>query len=330
MENENFYDSTELISLIIKNKQKFIVVAITAIVISAIVSFIIPDKFRASVIMYPAMTNSISAALLDDNASENDYMQFGKEEEVEKVLQVLSSDGIREKVVKKFNLMNHYNIDPVGSYPQTKVRKEFEKNIHFNKTKFTSIEIEVFDTDAQQAADIANYIAALLDTAKTQIHRSIAVKALDIIDSEFKLTESKIKVLEDSLNKLRKMGLYNYQDQSSVLTEAHAMALVEGNSKAVKELDKKLKMLSEYGGAFDDLNQKLHYERSHLGLIKGKFAKAKVDVEQNLPHKFVVNKATLPEKKTYPIRSLIVIGSLFSALVLTLIILLFQQKLQES
>lgn len=330
MENDKFYDSSELISLIIKNKRIFTYVAIASIVISAVVSLILSDKYRASVIMYPSMTNSISAALLDENVSDKDYMEFGKEEEVEKVLQVLNSDEVREKVIHKFNLMNHYDIDPTGSYPQTKVRKKFAKNIHFNKTKFTSVEIEVFDTDPEQAAQIANYIAALLDTAKTKIHRTIAIKALDIIDNEYKTTTAKINKIVDSLNVLRKMGLYNYEDQSSVLTEAHALALVKGNQSAVNVLENKLELVSKYGGAFSDLNNQLYYERKHLGIIKGKLAKATVDVEQNLPHKFVVNKATRPEKKTYPIRSLIVIISLFSSLFLTLLVFLFQEKLKQS
>ena len=330
MKNDKFYDSSELIHLILKNKKVFIYVAIVSIVVSAIVSVFLPNKYRAPVILYTSMTNSISAALLDDNSSDKDYMAFGTEKEVEKVLQVLKSDDIREKVIHKFNLMKHYDIDPASFYPRTKVHNKFDKNIHFNKTKFTSVEIEVFDTDPQKAADIANYISALLDTTKTLIHRTIAKKALDIVDNEFKITQAKIKLLEDSLNVLRKMGLYNYEDQSSVLTEAHALALVEGNKSAVKALEKKLELVSQYGGVFSDLNQQLYYERSHLGILKGQYAKAKVNAEQSLPHKFIVNKAVKPEKKTDPIRSLIVIASLLSSLFLTLMVLLFREKLRES
>ena len=53
---------------------------------------------------------------MNGNAYTEDILEFGKEEEAEQMLQVLYSDEIRDKVISKFNLMEHYDIDPDSKY----------------------------------------------------------------------------------------------------------------------------------------------------------------------------------------------------------------------
>ena len=43
---------------------------------------------------------------------EKDFLEFGEEEEAEQMIQILRSDEIRHHVIGKFDLMNHYQIDP--------------------------------------------------------------------------------------------------------------------------------------------------------------------------------------------------------------------------
>ena len=73
---------------------------------------------------------------------------------------------IRDSVIAKFDLMNHYDIDTASDYPRTKLFKEYENKIEFNRTQFMSVEINVLDIDPRIAADIANYIYKLVDKVK--------------------------------------------------------------------------------------------------------------------------------------------------------------------
>ncbi len=56
---------------------------------------------------------------------------------------------------------------------------------------------------------------------------------------------------------------------------------------------------------------------------------AKVDAEADLPHKFVVNRAFPAEKKSYPIRWLIVFASMISTFILALIILIVFEDIKK-
>jgi uncharacterized protein involved in exopolysaccharide biosynthesis len=60
-----------------------------------------------------------------------------------------------------------------------------------------------------------------------------------------------------------------------------------------------------------------------LSFLKSKYAEAALDASQQLPKKFVINKAIKAEKKSYPVRWLIVVASTFSAFILTLLGLIF-------
>ena len=140
----NLFDSTNLILFLWKKRKPIIIATAIALVASVIFSseFFIKPKFKSSVIMFPTMNSGISNALLRENAFEKEnILQFGEEEQVEQMLQILNSDEIRERIIQKYDLMSHYRIDKDGSYPLTALNRTFEENISFNRTEFLSVRI---------------------------------------------------------------------------------------------------------------------------------------------------------------------------------------------
>jgi hypothetical protein len=87
-------------------------------------------------------------------------------------------------------------------------------------------------------------------------------------------------------------------------------------------------VLSTYGGAYVSLRE-LHEEQiKQLALIKAKYEEAKVDAEQILTQKFIVNRAVKAEKKAYPIRWLIVVVSTVSAMLFAFLLLLIVENVK--
>jgi uncharacterized protein involved in exopolysaccharide biosynthesis len=60
--------------------------------------------------------------------------------------------------------------------------------------------------------------------------------------------------------------------------------------------------------------------------LKKKLDQAKIDVEGNLSNVFILQNASPAERKTYPLRSLIVIASVLGSFLLACIVLLFVEK----
>ncbi len=306
------------------------IITLAAAILSAGVSFLITPKYKATVILFPTSTNAVSKALLSENSGpDQDVLEFGEEEQAEQLLQILNSSEIRGRVIQRFDLANHYDIDPGSRFKMTELIREYNDNITFKRTEFMAVEITVMDKDPQMAADIANTISELLDTVKNNMQRVRAVNAFQIVEAEYNELRAEIKELEDSLAVLRRLGVNDYETQAEAFNVQLATALSKNNHAGVKAIEERMKVLGEYGGSYVSLRDQLEHEKKQLSLIKAKYDEAKVDAHSNLPAKFVVDRAYKAEKKSYPVRWIIVCVSSISALLLAILILILIDGLRK-
>lgn len=319
----------DIIELAYSRRIPLIIVLSLSVVISAAVSYMIPPRFESRVILFPSSSGSVSEALLSRNYSSKDLLKFGTEEEVEQFLQILKSDDIRNRVIDKFDLMNHYRIEKDAPFPRTTLYKKYEDNVNIRRTEFNSIKITVLDEVPEIAAEIATSIADYGDSLISKIQRIRAIRAFKLVEKEYKETQKNLNLLHDSLRSLRDLGVFEYESQAEVLNQAYTDALIKGNRSAVDEIQKRMDVLSRYGGIYSYLRNEVVYETERLGQLKIKFTEAKLDAEQDLPHKYVVSQAEVPERKAYPIRWLIVLVSLITTFVFALMTLILIETLKK-
>lgn len=312
------------------NQFKWPVIIVTALAGVLAVIFSMPyfmhPKFESKVILYPATTNSISKSILDTRSGTKvDILEFGEEAEAEQLLQILQSDFITNNIIKKYNLKEHYKVDKNNKYPNSTLSDKFYKNVHYRRTEYSSIEISVLDESADTAALIANDIAALADTAKNNVQKDRAKDALAIVESKYFEKMQFIDNLVDSLSVLGSMGVYDMEQQSSVISEQYAKALFTNNPKIISEIQQQKDLLGKYGPIQRSLANRIEFENEELARLRDKYEQAKVDASQILPASFIINKAYPSEKKAYPLRSLIVLISMASTFVAAILFLaLFQ------
>lgn len=325
---DSTFDSGYLLRFLYRWRKSILSITVIAAISSAVISLIIPNKYRSSVILFPTTTSSVSQALLSLNPGQKqDILQFGEEEEAEQMIQVLISDEIMLKIAKKYKLLAHYRIDTTDEFKLTNLMKEYESNVTIQRTEYMSVKIDVLDENPLYAANIANDIADLYDSTKSRIRKERAQKGLLIVQNTYRQLESEVKSMQDSLNKLMKLGINDYESQAERLTEAMSKAILEGKSEAAKKFDEQLKVLATYGEAYMSLRDNLEFQRKNLSEVKTKYEQAKVDAEQNLPDKFVVTRAYPSEKKAYPIRWLIVVVSTVSAFLVTILSLIIIENI---
>ncbi|MBN2667586.1 MAG: hypothetical protein JXR60_00025 [Bacteroidales bacterium] len=324
--SERIFSTKEILDVLKRNKKWVSIFTILSGVVFAIISLFLPDYYESEVILYPASSSSISQSLLDKNVKSRDILKFGEEEEVEQVQQILQSDLIRSRIIDRFNLAKHYKIDNQSKYQKAELYDAYDENVTIRRTKYNSVKITVIDQNRDTAALIANEISNLLDTTMNFLQKTRALKAFQIVEKEYNKLQEEINFLNDSLSKLRALGINDYESQSEVFNQALAQAILKNDKNAIRELEQKIKILSEYGSSYIQLSNYLEFQTEELSIIHSKYAEAKVDLEQNLPHKFVVSAAFPAEKPSYPIRWLIVLAGMFSTLVLLTFILLIFEK----
>jgi uncharacterized protein involved in exopolysaccharide biosynthesis len=148
------------------------------------------------------------------------------------------------------------------------------------------------------------------------------MKAFEIVKAEYNQLLSEIQQMEDSLTAIRQKGVQDYESQVEMFNQQLAKEVAANNWRGVNALEKKLEVMALYGSAYLGLTQQLEFEREKLSLLKRKYEEAKVDATEMLPQKFIVDKAYKSEKKAYPVRWLIVVVSVLSALLFTVIVLI--------
>ncbi|GAB1403821.1 MAG: hypothetical protein PHX54_01470 [Lentimicrobiaceae bacterium] len=323
------FDSTGLGIFLFTWRKHLIIIGLVAAILAALFSssiFITP-LYRSSVVLFPVSSNSISRALLNEQPSaKSDILEFGEDEQTEQMLQILSSSKIRDRVVRKYDLMKHYKINPASKYKNTELYRLWEKNITFRRTDYMAVKITVLDRDPQMAADIANTISELHDSIKNEMQRERAVRGFEIVKNEYLKLKNDIAAKEDSLRKIREKGVYDYESQSEMINQQLAIEIARGNQRGIQALNEQLQLLARYGGAYVSLRDMLEHEKKQLSYLKARYEEAQVDATETLPQKFVVESAYKAERKSYPIRWIIVLVSTLTALILGAIFIVIIEK----
>jgi hypothetical protein len=320
--NKPFFSSS-VMQVILKYRKHLLYIGLIAIIAAVVFSspFFIKPLYKSSVILYPTASNSISKALLSENSGNTkDILEFGEDEQTEQMLQVLNSNKIRDRIIAKYHLMEHYNIKKSSKYKMTELYERYEDNFKFRRTEYMAVKITVYDIDPQLAADMANDVGELVDSTINMMQKQVAKKAFKIVEKEYFSLKEEVEAKEDSLSVLRALGVHDYESQSEMFNRQLAIEMAKGNPSGIKRLEKKLEVLAKYGGPYVSLRDALEHDKKLLSELKAKYEEAKVDATENLPHKFIVSSAYKAERKSYPIRWLIVVITTFSVLFLAILV----------
>jgi uncharacterized protein involved in exopolysaccharide biosynthesis len=301
------FNSVDLLIYIWNKRIILAAVGFLAGVASIVISLMITPMFQSRVIMFPASNASVSKDLLSQNYSGRQNVHgFGEEEQAEQLLQILNSEPIRTRIIEKYNLMEHYEIETDAKYPLTELYSRYRSNIKSRLTEYMSVEISVMDRDPEYAANMANDISDLVDTVYNNMKKERAREALRLVEHEYQEAVQNLALLRDSLNLLSRQfssGRTNSGDLLSVLSENGAMYLT--------------------------MNSLVRAESQLVSELSLRYKEARLEAEQNLSYKFVVERAFPSEKKAYPKKSLIVIVSTLASLLFALIVLIIVDNIRD-
>ena len=299
------------------------IITFIAIVVSTIVSFRITELYKSTVVLYPIPAASVAKYLLTTAyAGKQTLFEFGEEEQCDQLIQILNSEKIKNRIIEKYDLFKHYDINPNGKHRNYEMNKQYQSNFRFRRTKYVSVEIEVLDMDPILAAKMANDIAGLIDSTMNGILHERTLQALDAVKYEFYRSDTVIKEMEDSLRIYQLMGIINVEYQAKELTRAYTTAILDGKEAAAKAIENKMKIFEKYSGTFTSLSEKLILEYNRRMVLEQRYTEAKVDAEQLLPYKYVVDTALPADKKSYPKKSLIILQFTLATFVFAYVILL--------
>lgn len=331
-EDQKLFQAKDLIVFIIRNWKLFGLVVLVATVLSAIFSgpaFIRP-KYKSTATLYAATTPSVSQALtVEDNPYRKNVMEFGEEEETEQLIQILNSDRIRNQIIEEFDLGKHYRLNPEDKEYINLMYFMYGQNVSVKKTKYISIEVNVLDFSPDTAAQIANRIVDLVDTYYFEVRKHRAEEALAILDKQFDKITKELKASDDRTKEINKGGLISLELQVERLTEQYAIALRANDRSGANRIQKELDRLAENAAEWLRLEESSELLQENLDMVRIQRDNLLIDVNEPMSSRFVINEAYPAVKKSSPIRWLIVVASVFVAVMFTFVIQFVVKSVRE-
>ncbi len=329
-EKSNEFNSFGLIRFIWKWRKLLIIISVIAAVVSFGASMLIRPQFKSTSIIYAPRTNSLSKILVNEqNYNERlDIKAYAVEEETEHMIQILNSREIKDILIQKYNLVEHYGLKTDMKYWQTRLYKAMENMISIKRTQYGAIAVTVSDWDSQLASQMANEIVNQLDTFKNNVERERATAAYHLLEKQLVEINTELQRIDDSLSVLAEKGVLILDRQAERITQQYAIAIAQGNVGAQQRLAKELEKFAKWGPTVQTLqNEQLNFTE-YQALCKSRMMDAKMDMESNMPVKFVIEKAIPADKKDYPKKLIIMILSTLAAFVVTLFTLVIIENIQ--
>lgn len=325
MENKTL-SAEPLLVLIWKKRKLFIIAGILAVAISSAAAFFIPVKFKSVCSIFPAKSNSLplSERIMPPHGVE----LFGEEAEGERMLAVLNSSQLTNEIIIRHQLFKHYDIDPNSPNKNDLMAKAIKEHIDYERTRHGSIDIRVWDANPDTAANIANDIARLYDVIQNKIIIENAQQNYKVMEQQYKLVLEDVKMLQDTMTALRKMGVVGEQEALRALLDRQTIAMQKGG-KFAEEVNEQVRNNELYGGIYIAFYARMNVLMKRVEDLKGNLDQLRSDATQGMSHKYMVDRAYAPDKKAYPIRWLVVAVSTISTLFLLLALLVILEKIKQ-
>lgn len=321
-QNESF-NSNELLSFLWQKRKTLIIITAIAFVASIAISLLMPNYYMARSIVFPTQSNSVEFG----SNSRNSVVEFGDEADAERLLQVLISPEIRDSLTNKYHLYEHYEIDSNQSNPKFEFQKVYEGNVVFSRTRYNSINIDVFDKEPKLAMDMANDIVRLVDTVMNRMIRQRATGPMYAVAHEVDLIKQEMSDYTDRIKALSDSGVVSIEERGELYAN-YFTAKKTGDHQTANEIKNKIDASQKYGADYDiysNLSEFFSLRYSNILDVNDQAIQyAHTNIQQTIRH----SAAEMPDKKAKPKRSIIVIMITFSALVMAIFIMLASERIK--
>lgn len=321
--NELDKERQNLLVFIWKKRKIILIGTFIAFAASIVISLFLTPQFKSTAIVFPAATSTVSFS--EQRNAKAAAMDFGEEEQAEQLVQILASSRVRNRIVARFDLMKHYNIDANDPNKQYKLGKAYDDHIQFTRTRYGSIQIDVWDKDAEKAATIANEIVNLIDTVKNEMVRERTIPAFEINKRKKDQLEAEKRVLQAQLDSLSAMGVVPIEGRAN-LFQAYNESKNAEDRAYYKE---RIEINSQFGATYDGLQTQRDERIIKLTKFEDSYEQSESDANTDFNHKFVVEHAVVADKKDKPKRMVIVLLATMGAFVFIVFALLIRDRIVE-
>ena len=295
---DKYFNNTPLLKAVFKWKWHIAIITIVAAVLGAVFSgptFITP-KYKSEAIVYPGGMS-----------------EFSDETYTEQMLQVMESQEIMDSVVEIFDLMKHYEINPEYKYAKTVLIGEYRDRVSISKTPYDAVRIKVLDKDPEIACAMVNEIIRLYNVKFNEIHKSKKWEYVRMYEKNLAKKYDFIDSLKRELAQITKDGnMINYLYLSKGNSIAYFSEGNKNNPENISNAIALVELIASETAAYSEV--RLEYEEE----IR--------QADGDMTFLNLVSSPFVADKKSYPVRWVIVALCGIGAFLLSILVVASIEK----
>ncbi|MCR5889505.1 hypothetical protein LRS06_17350 [Hymenobacter sp. J193] len=314
-----------------------------ALVVSAVVSLLLPNEYASTAVFIPSNPEAIDP---DRTLAEGGRLDPGaRAEDIDRVLTIGQSQPVAEELIRRFDLYKHYKAGKPGNdEADNYVLYEFMSNLSLVHNERDAIELTFLDTDKQLAARLANAMVGLIDSINQQLTVENRRKVLDLQRTRYTYLNKSFQTTQQEILKARRhYGIYGLEEESrylarEVIRVEAALRQAEGSgatAATVAGLRRALRGLTEaktgnrfnlesYAQGLDSVQMleiRMKDLANRMATARGEYESADIALKSRISSLYIVQPALPATRKARPIRWLIVLGSVAVTLGLSVVLI---------
>lgn len=312
MESKNF-DFSAVLRIVRNNLKVFITVAVVSGILAIFFSssLFLKPLFKSVAVVYPI-----------------NITPYSEESETEQMLQIFEAGSIRDSIIDKFDLYKRYDIDEGTASSKYYMHMEYNDRVVTSKTSYESIVLEVLDQNPDTAKLMADEILRQLNLKIRSFYNQ---RGLDRSDTYMNQMKYQLTYIDSVQQKIRALSsekrVMEYESQTRELVKGYIDALKDGpNSDRAKALNSWLTDLQESGSKLQSLQNISEIAAKQFGLISFKFLDWRAIGVEKVNYTDVVVSPEVPDRKSWPVRWLIILLSVTGTFVITLVVLAIAKR----
>jgi len=313
MESKSF-DFKWLIGVVKSNLRLFVLVAVLSAIVGVVISlpvFMTP-KYKSTAIVYP--TN---------------IQIYADESETEQLLQFFEASSVRDSVIEKFDLYEVYEIDADQENSRFYLLEEYRDNVRVSKTKYESVLLEVTSEDPQLAKDMADEVILQVNNKYDYVINERSYLIAESFQKQLTYQKTVLDSLEALIGRIStENDVLDYGSQTRELVRGYVDALSQNGTAGVnKDLAQLITNTQEKGSLVRMLQNLSYMGTMQYDFLSKKYLEQKVLAEGDLTYTDLIVEPEVADKKFWPVRWLVLVITVISALLFTLVmVLLFKQS----
>jgi hypothetical protein len=272
---------------------------------------LMPPRYKSTAVIYPVNIEPMS-----------------DESETEQMLQLLADNDIKDEVINRFKLYERAELVPGSPEYNYWMDLFYQERVSIGPTRYESVEITCQDEDPVVAKEM---VVTILEVYNQELNESIRSKHEEyrrLVQGEMMQLKYLIDSLTTRISDLRtNSGVLDFGSQSERYAEGYMRLIERGGSKgSLEKVEGLMADMADKGSEVEILQSILTGFQDDYATLTTKVAVERSKVKNNLSYYMSVVDPQVADKKSYPVRWVVLLVSVILAVLTTVIFLIAMDR----